>query len=138
MHPDRPFRELRLSAWLSIKRAAVLLELSERTIKRYDKYGAPRSVMIALSWMAGTAENWEGFRFDGAYLVVPSGDKIHRNVISNLPYYTYLQRSIGYTMKHQPGVAKNPRNFEIGDGLDISTGDFTTLKLHDLHGATKA
>lgn len=71
------FAGLRLLAGIDRTQAAALLGVSERTAQRYDRHGAPAWIMQHLELYARgqvlPAEHWDGWRFNGKWLVSPEG-----------------------------------------------------------------
>ena len=57
------FAYLRHRAGFDQQAAARFLNVSLRTIRRYEKYGAPRVAVLALAARGGEYPGWEGFMF---------------------------------------------------------------------------
>ena len=64
--------------------------MSLRTIRRYEKYGAPRVAVLALAARGGEYPGWEGFMFRDGELRTPRGDLVTATVIENQDYLVYL------------------------------------------------
>lgn len=71
------FFHFRMAAGISREHVRRLAQVSERTARRWDSRGAPRSI-YALVWLAGQGRDagpaWRGWRFSGGLLVSPEGD----------------------------------------------------------------
>jgi hypothetical protein len=115
-----PFIELRFKARLTAQEAASLLKKSVNTIKRYDRDGAPWTVISAISWYSGDAQGWDGYRFTKNSVITPYGDEIHKHVISNLDYMLYLAKSEGRSSKIKPSQTLKQRSIILPDTLDKS------------------
>ena len=100
---------------LSIAEAAVYLNVSERTIRRWCQTEAPVSAIYALNWLSGKIQHWERFEFKKECVVTPLGSSVNKAVIGNLEYYSYLQRMIGYRNDWLPALPKNPYDVELID-----------------------
>jgi hypothetical protein len=52
---------------------------------------------------------WDGFQLTDSHLVTPTNDKIPRNLLLNIEYYSYLQREIGWPAQKRCQL-KKPEN----------------------------
>ncbi len=110
--PD--FAYLRHRAGFDQQAAARFLNVSLRTIRRYEKYGAPRVAVLALAARGGEYPGWEGFMFRDGELRTPQGDLVTRTVVENQDYLVYLHWWRGWEAHRKqciaPAAAEQPRN----------------------------
>jgi len=106
------FAYLRHRAGFDQRAAACFLDVSLRTIRRYEKYGAPRVAVLALAARGGEYPGWEGFMFRDGELRTPQGDLVTRTVVENQDYLTYLHWWRGWEAHRKqtaaPAVAEQP------------------------------
>ena len=123
------FKRNRLAAKLTQEEAAKYLGVTRRTIINYEKGNAPQAAVIALSWLAGTADAWNGYYFEPEYITTPSGDRINKNVINNMEYYGYLNQLIGQQKPNKQVISQGKAHTVELPANDSEISDTEQLNL---------
>jgi hypothetical protein len=89
------FKELMFAAGMTISETSIYLDVSERTILRWCKSGAPLVAIRALNWCAGYNENWKGFCFQKSKLTTPSGHVLRPVDIDQIQWFNRMHYSNG-------------------------------------------
>ncbi|HQY70463.1 MAG TPA: hypothetical protein PLW13_08550 [Pseudomonadales bacterium] len=84
------FAYLRHRAGFDQRAAAQFLDVSVRTVRRYETTGAPRMAVLALAARAGEYPGWLGYRFHDGALLTPLGDRVTQTEIEQRDYLVYL------------------------------------------------
>jgi len=90
------FKDVLFEANLNPRTAAKFLDVSQRTIHRWIKNGAPTIAWRALELRAGTDPHWPGFRIDGKYFYRHDGRRFTRDELINYEYTMLIERRAGY------------------------------------------
>jgi len=91
------FKELRLKAGFTrIKDLANYLGKSCKTIRNWEKNGAPKMAIRAIQYQAGIAKGWKSFQFsDNGYVRTPIEDTFSSTEIEQIKYFNKLCYSLG-------------------------------------------
>lgn len=99
------FAYLRHLAGFDQPAVARFLDVSIRTVRRYEQRGAPRMAVLAIAARAGAYPGWEGFRFRDGEVFTPIGDAVARTVVENQDYLAYLHWWRGWEAHRTQAVA---------------------------------
>lgn len=98
------FQEILFEANLShIPAAAQWLGVSETTIYRWIKYGAPTTALRALELRAGRDRYWHGWRIDRERIIRPDGHTFTVRDLANWEAELYRTRLLAYEAGLQAG-----------------------------------
>lgn len=86
------FNRLSLAKWLGV---------SERTINRWIKHGAPLVAIRALELRAGYDHQWRGFRFIGREVITPAGDRLDKSRVELFHWLMAAERDIARDQERQ-------------------------------------
>jgi transcriptional regulator with XRE-family HTH domain len=103
------FVYLRHRAGLDQAAAAQYLGVSMRTIRRYERLGAPHMAFMALAARIGELPGWEGFCFRPGEVRTPIGDVVKRTEVEQRDYLYYLAWWRGWEAHKNGDLAKAPK-----------------------------
>ena len=90
------FRALRYSAGFPrLQDAAEFLGVSTKTIKNWDKNGAPIVAIRALEYRAGIAEGWKDFLFRAGNVSTPANEIYNSVEVHQIKYFNVLCYNLG-------------------------------------------
>lgn len=95
---DDDFYSLMVQAGFNRHSLAKWLDVSERTVNRWIKIGAPLMAIRALELRAGQDRNWPGFRLIGCEVITPTGDRLDR---SRVELFQAAERDIARSQERQ-------------------------------------
>lgn len=107
------FRELMLAAGLDVDSCGKYLGVSETTVYRWMKYGAPLTATRALDWCAGYNEHWKGFCFQKGKLITPSGHCLRPVEIDQIQWFNRLHYTNGVERTEERLREKVAANVDI-------------------------
>ncbi len=115
------FAYLRHRAGFDQRHLAQYLGVSLRTVRRYEKCGAPRMAVLAVALRAGEYPDWEGFWFRDGKLTNPVGQTMSRAELEDWHYQFYLAWWRGWeahrVQSARPGTSETqPRRLYVIQG----------------------
>ena len=100
------FQELINRTDLTLPQIATYLEVTQRTLYRWLKNGAPGAAWRALEYRAGEHKDWPGFQFQKQKVITPAGYCIRAIEIDQIPWFARMHYTNGQASAEQRLKAK--------------------------------
>lgn len=108
------FKDLLIDASLShIPNAAEFFGVSEQTIYRWIRYGAPTTALRAIELRSGRDRHWYGWRIDQDRIIRPDRRHFTLDDLKHWEATLYKTQLLSYEEGHKHGLMQKPPQMDF-------------------------